>query len=273
MPKKEKKVSKVQESKTKDDNLVVNVETLLVPMSVLISGLMVSLAIIFSFRGVNLTTLNTQNPTGTDTTVTGTDPSANDGTIAEVSIDDDPYQGNRSKAKVAIIEFSDYECPFCKRHFTEVYPQIYKDYVKTNKAIYVFRDLPLSFHDPIATSEALAAQCAFDQGGSDAYFKYHDAIFNKTESNATNMTVDILKDLAKKQKGINYNKFVECLDSKKFADEVAQDMADAAAVNIGGTPGFVIGKLESDGTVKNGVLLGGAYPFENFKSAIDSFLE
>src|SRR3989344_1283659 len=104
------------------------------------------------------------------------------GTVT-VSVDDDPVLGDKN-APLTMIEFSDYECPFCKRHFTDVYSQIKKDYIDTGKLKLVYRDfIAVPGHNPLATSEAVAASCARDQGGDLMYFKYHDAIFTKTISN------------------------------------------------------------------------------------------
>ncbi|MBD3329129.1 thioredoxin domain-containing protein [Candidatus Dojkabacteria bacterium] len=101
----------------------------------------------------------------------------------EVSIDDDPKKGS-DQAKVAVVEFSDYECPFCKRHATGTGKKIEENYIETDKVIWVFRDLPLSFHEPVASKEAQIAECARVQGGDDAYFKMHDFIFENTAGNA-----------------------------------------------------------------------------------------
>ena len=100
----------------------------------------------------------------------------------KISLKSYPYKGN-DKAKVAIVEFSDYECPFCIRHVKETHPIIEKDYIDKGKVLWVFRDYPLPFHNPVATKEAMIAKCAKDQGGNDAYFKVHDFIFNNTVGN------------------------------------------------------------------------------------------
>ena len=111
------------------------------------------------------------------------------------SIDDDPVLGNKN-APVTIIEFSDYECPFCKRHFDETFPQLVKTYVDTGKVKIVFRDLPLSFHDPMATKEAVAANCAREQGGDSKYFQYHHEIFTRTKSNGNGLSGTDLTTIA-----------------------------------------------------------------------------
>lgn len=265
-------------SSVKSDSLVIDFESLLVPGAILLAGLMVSLSIIFSFRGASLTNLSADKGsdttnTDTGTTDTGTKPDQNDGTVGEVALDGDPYQGDLNKAKVAIVEFSDYECPFCKRHFQEVYPDLYDKYIKTGKAVYVFRDLPLSFHEPAATREANAAQCVQSYGDNAKYFKFHDAIFTNTAGNGAGLTNAKLISLAKSA-GVSGSKFESCVTSLSFSEEIKKDAADAAKLNIQGTPGFIIGKLEGDKkSVKNGTFLGGAYPLANFETLIDAALK
>jgi len=106
----------------------------------------------------------------------------------QISLDDDAVLGD-ANAPVTMVEFSDYECPFCKRHFQDAHKQLVENYVNTGKLKIVFRDLPLSFHDPKATEEAVAANCAREQGGDDAYFKFHDAIFEATKSNGEGISI------------------------------------------------------------------------------------
>lgn len=104
-------------------------------------------------------------------------------TAAKAVVDDDPVLGNPS-AVLTMIEFSDYECPFCKRHFTEVHPKIKQNYIDTNKVKLVFRDfIAVPSHNPAATLEAVAANCAREQGGDAAYYKFHDQIYTKTTAN------------------------------------------------------------------------------------------
>lgn len=108
--------------------------------------------------------------------------STSSGELVTVSLDDDPVMGN-SNAPVTMVEFSDYECPFCKRYFEQTYPQLKKDYIDTGKVKLVYRDLPLSFHEPAASVEANAANCVREQKGDEAYFKMHDLLFKNTKSN------------------------------------------------------------------------------------------
>lgn len=191
------------------------------------------------------------------------------GAPVKVTVDDDPILGDKN-AKVTLIEFSDYECPFCKKYFTETYPQIKKDYIDTGKVKMVFRDLPLGFHQN-APKEAEAAECARKQGGDSVYFKYHDQIFTKTTSNGTGLALDQLPVIAK-ELGLNVNKFQQCLDAGEFKDEVEKDLADASKFGASGTPTFFIGKSTSNGEI-DGIKVVGAQPYSTLKTIIDELLK
>jgi len=168
----------------------------------------------------------------------------------QVSVDDDAVLGNKD-APVTMVEFSDYECPFCGRHFTETYPQIKKDYIDTGKAKLVFRDFPLSFHQN-AQKAAEAAECAGEQG---KYYEMHDKLY----SNQQALDIASLKIYAQ-QIGLNTAKFNDCLDSGKMAAEIKKDQTDGQSYGVQGTPAFFI----------NGKLVSGAQPFSVFKQAIDA---
>lgn len=188
----------------------------------------------------------------------------------KVSVDDDPVLGNKN-AKVTMVEFSDYECPFCKRHFDQVYSLLKKDYIDTGKVKLVFRDYPLSFHDPMATYEAKAALCARDQGGDSAYFKFHDAIFAKTTSNGNGLTKDQVYQMAS-DLGLNQANLKSCADSDKYDAEIKKDVADGGAAGVSGTPSFIVGKSNPSGTI-DGQLIVGAQPYSAFQAVIDALLK
>lgn len=186
----------------------------------------------------------------------------------EVSVDDDPTLGDKS-APITMIEFVDYECPFCKRFYDGTLPQIKKEYIDNGKVKLVMRDLPLSFHQN-AHKESQAAECAREQGGDTAYFKYHDEIFKRTTSNGTGLALDQLSVIAN-DIGLNGSALQSCLDSEKYKAEVDKDLADAAVYGANGTPTFFIGKSSSSGKF-SGTILVGAQPFESFKAALDAEL-
>lgn len=189
----------------------------------------------------------------------------------KVSVDNDAVLGDKN-APLTMIEFSDYECPFCKRHFTDVYPQIKKDYIDKGKLKLVYRDfIAVPSHNPLATSEAMAAECAREQGGDSVYFKYHDEIFKRTTSNGNGLAASQLAVIAK-DLGLNSAVLQQCLDSNKYKDEVNEDIADAAKAGVRGTPSFFVGKSSADGVI-DGTIIVGAQPYSAFKVIIDEMLK
>ncbi len=172
------------------------------------------------------------------------------------SVDDDPARGNKD-ASLLLIEFSDYQCPFCKRFFDESMSKIKQDYIDTGKIRHVFRDYPLPIHKN-AFEAALAAQCANDQ---QKYWQYHDILFkNQTEweNQSANNTIVTFKGYAYAL-GMNSNLFNQCLDSKKYQEEVNKDLMHGSVYGISGTPTFYIGN-EAKGFTQ----LVGAQPFSSF---------
>ena len=186
----------------------------------------------------------------------------------KVNIAGDPILGVKD-AQLTLIEFSDFECPFCKKSFDELLPELKKNYINTGKLRLVYKNLPLPFHQN-AAKEAEAALCARDQGGDIVYFKYHDAIFTKTAGGGTGITLDQLPILAK-EIGLNVVQFQKCLDSSKFKAQVDKDLAEAQKVGARGTPTWFLGKAISNDSVE-GVIMVGAQPFSSFKTAIDQQL-
>jgi len=168
----------------------------------------------------------------------------------EVSVDDDPMKGN-PKAKVTIIEFSEFQCPFCKKARPTI-AKILETY--GDKVRYVFRDFPLSFHK-YAPKAAEAANCARDQN---KYWEYAEYLWD----NNKDLSVDRLKEYAKTL-GLKEAPFNECLDSGKYVAEIQKDIEDGEAVGVSGTPAYFI----------NGKFLSGAQPFENFQEIIDKELK
>ncbi len=240
------------------------------PVAILIGAAIISISVLLSggiikVGGVGTTTGTAQTPTPEQPAA----PAAPSGPV-KVSIDDDPVLGDKN-APVTVIEFSDYECPFCKRHFDQTYSTLKKDYIDTGKVKLVFRDYPLSFHDPMATTEAIAANCAREQGGDSAYFKFHDAIFTKTTSNGNGLTKDNLYTIAV-DLGLNSANLKTCVESEKNKEEVTKDIADGSTAGVSGTPSFFIGKSDSSGTIEATILVG-AQPYSAFQSAIDPLLK
>ena len=148
---------------------------------------------------------------------------------------DEPFKGGKD-AKVTIIEYTDFECPYCLRHHATS-KQIVETY--GNKIKYVIRNFPLGFH-PQAQKAAESFECALEQGKS---FEMADAMFEANE--AKTMSVEKWKAIAKNL-GLNTSKFNDCLDTGKYAAKVAQDAAEGGSAGVSGTPAtFVNGQLIS----------------------------
>jgi len=173
--------------------------------------------------------------------------------------DDDAFLGDEN-APVTIVEFSDFQCPFCRRFYTQTLPQIKSQYIDSGKVKFVYRDYPLSFH-PAAQIAAEAGECAEEQG---KFWEMHDKIFDeqgKQGGGTVQFTVTDLKQWAA-DIGLDTGKFNECVDSGKYTSEVQKDFAAGSAAGVTGTPGFLI----------NGKLVVGAQPFTVFQQIIEAEL-
>jgi len=197
------------------------------------------------------------NSSGGNTTGNVINPPTQGGVNERVEIDTEgaPVKGN-ANAEVTIVEFSDYECPFCGRHFLQTYPQIVKNYIDTGKAKLVFKDFPLSFH-PEAQKAAEAAEAVKAQLGDEGYWRMHDKLFQNQDS----LSVENYKKWAR-EIGVNGAQFDKDLDSGKYEDLVTDDFAQGQSAGVSGTPAFFI----------NGNPIVGACPYSTFKSAIDAEL-
>ncbi len=183
----------------------------------------------------------------------------------QVSIDDDPIKGNPD-APVTVIEFSDFQCPFCSRFYEQTLPLIQQNYIDTGKIKFVYRDMPLDGLHPNARTAHIASECADEQG---KFWDYHDILFERQgqwQSLGPAALEEQLKEYAT-ELGAQESDFESCLSSPSMADEVAKDLADSFQYGASGTPTFFIGN-EENGYVK----LVGAQPFASFKASIDSLL-
>jgi protein-disulfide isomerase len=199
-------------------------------------------------------------------------PAAPDATNVSASLDDDPILGDKTKAKVAIVEFSDYECPFCKRFHEEgTYDQIVKEYINTGKAILAFRDFPLSFHEPKATEEAATAACVRKEKGDAAYFAFGKALYANTQANGQGLPAGKLESLLR-DAGVDPKKIADCAKSQDVLDEIQKDISDGEQAGVNGTPSFVIGTVDQDGTV-TGERVVGALPYDQFKAVLDKYVK
>lgn len=175
---------------------------------------------------------------------------------------DDHVLGNNN-AQITLIEYSDFECPFCAR-FHPTMQQIMKDY--GDDVRWVYRHYPLSFH-PNAQKAAEASECAVKLGGKDMFWKFGDRLIEENNTLGGRLTADTIYEVAK-ELGLNETSFKTCVDSGEFADKVAEQMAAASASGISGTPGTVV--VTKDGEYD---FIAGAYPLEDVKATIDQYLK
>lgn len=174
-------------------------------------------------------------------------------------IDDDPFLGDKD-APLTIVEWSDYQCPFCGRFRSQTLDQIKSQYIDTGKVKFVYRDFPLDSIHPNARPAAIAAECAHDQ---DKFWEYHDKLFADLSAWGSNPAAnDVFKGYAK-DLGLDESEFGDCVDSRKYDAEVSKDLSDGSANGISGTPGFIVGNQR----------LSGAQPFASFQAAIDAQLK
>ncbi len=170
--------------------------------------------------------------------------------------DDDAFKGP-ADAPVVIVEFSDFQCPYCARWATQTLPQILEAYPDEVKIVY--RDFPIFGEESVLAS--MATECAEDQ---DAFWEMHDRLFERTANQEqTPLNAEMLTDYAA-ELGLDTAQFNECLTSDKYRDEVMNDLQTASAYGLRGTPGFVI----------NGVVYTiGAQPFDVFNGIIQGLLQ
>lgn len=175
-----------------------------------------------------------------------------------VSLGHFPTKGNKN-AKVTVVEFADFRCPFCERFFSETETQLIKDYVDTGKVQFAFRQFP--FLGQPSTVAADAAECANDLG---KFWEFHDYLYKNQppESDVSMYTTDTLTQAAGSL-GINQDQFRSCLDSKQDENKALADLTEAQQAGVTGTPTFFI----------NGVSIVGAQPYTVFKTAIDEALK
>ncbi|MBI4037211.1 DsbA family protein [Candidatus Daviesbacteria bacterium] len=231
-----------------------------VQTSVILGSIIIGLAILISGGVIKPQILKTGTNQAANLPANNTppvaQPTAAPGAKVNVEAGHLPAKGNPA-AKVSIIEFADFQCPFCERFFSQVGQNIIKDYVDTGKAKFSFRHY--AFLGQESTWAAEASECANEQG---KFWEYHDYLYNhQGQENSGAFAKDKLEGFAQTL-GLNTEQFKNCLETDKYADKVKADLADGQKAGVNGTPATFI----------NGQLISGAAPYANFKIAIDGEL-
>ena len=183
---------------------------------------------------------------------------------AEVNIEGDPVMGDKD-AKVTVVEFADYQCPYCGYSYQQIYPSLVAEYVKTGKVKYVFHDFPLEQIHSNAFNASQAARCAGDQ---DKYWEMHNKLFQNQKS----LDAKGLSDSAQAV-GLDATKFQQCLASGKYQAKIRSSVEAATTIGVRGTPTFLLGLSGPNGTTfKATRRVGGAMSYASLKAAIDALL-
>lgn len=217
----------------------------LIPGAIIMAGFLIAGAILYS------------NSSGKDQRLSSGTAAVNQPVVSPTPgnlADNDPFLGNPD-APVTVVEFSDFQCPFCQRFHGETLPRIIDEYVKTGKVKFVYRDFPLSAIHGMAQKAAEAGECANEQG---KFWEYHDLLFLRQDQLGVMNFIQWAGEL-----GLDSDRFANCLESGKYSAEVEGDYRDGEAAGVKGTPANFI----------NGRILEGALPFSKFQAIIEEELK
>lgn len=174
------------------------------------------------------------------------------------------FKGDR-RAKVTVVEFSDYLCPFCGRYARETFPRIEAEYIRTGKVRYVFRDFPIASIHPAAPKAHEAGHCAGEQG---KFWEMHDRLFlNQRAAGAEELRLhaDAL--------GLHRERFDECLNAGRYAPQIRQHLEEGKQGTVRGTPTFLLGlTVDGEPSMRATRVIRGAQPYKVFKEAIEALL-
>ena len=180
-----------------------------------------------------------------------------------VSLEGAQLRGN-NLAKFAILEYSDFECPFCSRFAQDVFPAIDQTYIATGRLLFAFRHLPLEARHPNALKAAQASQCAAETG---RFWPMHEQLFVNPKELATEHLMAKARTV-----GLDMRQFERCLAGDTAADSIRADVRQAMTYGITGTPAFLFGELTPDRTLRVLRVQKGALPLAEFRAAIEALL-
>lgn len=181
--------------------------------------------------------------------------------VVDVAVGKLPLKGD-ANAPVTIVEFSDFQCPFCKSFYDDTYGQIDEKYIKTGKVKFAYRHYPLTSIHPLAQKSAEATECANEQG---KFWEYHDKLFATQDTWSPQEEADAITSFVTYagELGLDTTKFQSCLANDTYKKAVEDDMAAASQVQVDGTPAFFV----------NGYRMVGAQPFSEFERIIEEELK
>lgn len=188
------------------------------------------------------------------------------GKVKPVSKKDDHIKGS-TDTPISLVEYSDFECPFCKGfHQSKTLDKLVEKY--NGKVNWVYRHYPLDFHNPEATNEAEAAECANEVGGNEKFWQYAELVYERTGSNKQGIQNGTVQTLAK-EIGLNEKKFQACLDGDKFLAKIQDDTRFGTEAGVTGTPGTII----LNNATGEGTLIKGGQPISWFEEEIEKMMK
>lgn len=215
---------------------------LTIPIAIIIAGLIIAGAIVY-----------TQRSGGTpEREVTNQAPSARE--QAEVPVSSDAHIRGNKNAEITIVEFSDFQCPFCQR-FHPTLQQILLDF--SGDIRWVYKHFPLDSIHAQARPAAEASECAWEQKGNDGFWEFADGLFENQSRLGKSLYTELAQD-----SGLDIDKFESCVSSRKYKDKVEVDYQEGIKLGVRGTPGSFL----------NGQVVPGAVPYEQLKSTVEQTL-
>lgn len=224
---------------------------LLVPASILIGAILVSGSVLWNGGKISWP------QSGAAAQIQGQNAPADSGKAALNINPNTPYLGN-SNAKLTVVEYADYRCPFCEKFYTDTYPKLKSEYIDTGKIKFIYQDF--AFLGPDSNTAAEASHCAADQN---MFWQYHDYLFSHQGSESSDWASAANQKIIAQTLGLNTSQFNQCLDSGKYKQEVLNETDAGKKAGVTGTPSVFI----------NGKIIVGAQPLSNFEQAINAALK
>ncbi len=241
-----------------------------VPAAILIGSVLISLSILLSSGVLKIKGLTPMGYGGGQLQAAAS-PEAAPTPLPKVDVELGklPAKGSNG-AKVAVLEFADMRCPFCKRFFDQTEPQLLENYVNNGKVKFAFRHF--AFLGPASITAGNAVECANEQG---KFWEFYDYLYKNQpdESDVSMYVTDKLTPIAASL-GLNSEQFKSCLNSTKYNKNLTDDQSAGQQAGVTGTPTFIIGKLNAAGDkIMGGQVLVGAQPYSALQAIIDQELQ
>src|SRR3989344_1297841 len=243
------------ETQNQNENSSAPESKLSVPAAIIVAGVIVALALIYTGGGKG---------SGSNPDLAGQKNSEQKKQADNVvPVSPGEHILGNPNAQVMVVEFSDIECPFCKR-FHDTMHQVIEEYGKDGKVAWVYRHFPLQIH-PKATPEAEATECAWQQGGNDLFWKYLDKLFEQSLSN--NQTDDKVPAQVAQELGLDMAKYTKCVTDRTYKSKIEQQIQDGLNSGVSGTPYSIV--IASNGKK---FPINGALPYDSVKKVIEKAL-